>query len=132
MKRFLLLMPLLLALALVSAACGGADQETGVLEGHVTIGPLTPVVQEGVPEPTVAPDVYAARQVVVYAADGRRELARVQIDSHGDYRVALPVGSYLVDVNHVSIGGGIGLPQQVEIVEGETIRLDIEIDTGIR
>jgi len=104
----------------------------GTLEGHVTIGPLVPVVREGEPEPTPAPEVYAGRQIVIYAQDGRTEITRVQIDAKGNYRVTLPVGTYVVDINHVGIDHGIDLPKTVEIVSGQVTRLDVEIDTGIR
>jgi len=123
---------LFVALMLLVASCVPLPQETGVLEGHVTIGPLVPVVQEGVPEPTPGPEVYASRQIVIYASDGQTEVARVQIDGKGNYRVELPVGTYVVDINHVGIDMAKELPKTVEIVGGQTTRLDVEIDTGIR
>ena len=120
------------SLMLLLACCTPPPEETGVLQGHVTIGPLVPVVQEGVPEPTPAPEVYASRQIVVYASDGQTEVARVQIDGKGDYRVELPVGTYVVDVNHAGIDMAKDLPKTVEIESGQTTRLDVDIDTGIR
>jgi hypothetical protein len=123
---------LLVALMLFLTSCGPVPKETGVLEGHVTIGPLVPVVQEGVPEPTPGPEVYASRQIVVYASDGRTEVARVQIDSQGNYRVELPVGTYVVDINQAGIDVAKEMPKTVEIVAGQVTRLDVDIDTGIR
>ena len=123
---------LLVALMLFVTSCVPVPGETGVLQGHVTIGPLVPVVQEGVPEPTPAPEVYASRQIVIYASDGQTEVARVQIDGKGNYRVTLPVGTYVVDINHAGIDMAKELPKTVEIVGGETTRLDVDIDTGIR
>ena len=122
----------LLALTFVIISCAPGPQETGTLEGHVTIGPLVPVVREGEPEPTPAPEVYASRQIVIYAQDGRTEITRVQIDAKGNYRVTLPVGTYVVDINRIGIDRGIDLPKTVEIVSGQVTRLDVEIDTGIR
>ena len=127
MRRFLLV-----ALMLLVTSCVPLPEEAGMVEGHVTIGPLVPVVQEGVPEPTPGPEVYASRQIVIYASDGQTEVARVQIDAKGNYRVELPVGTYLVDINHEGIDIGIDLPKAVEIVGGQTTLLDVEIDTGIR
>ena len=98
----------------------------------MTIGPLVPVVREGEPEPTPAPEVYAIRQMVIFAADGQTEVTRVQIDAQGNYRVELPVGTYVVDINHAGIDMAKELPKTVEIAAGETTRLDVEIDTGIR
>ena len=123
---------LLVALVLFVTSCVPVPQETGVLEGHVTIGPLVPVVEEGVPEPTPAPEVYASRQIVIYASNGQTEVTRVQIDGKGNYRVELPVGTYVVDINHVGVDMAKELPKTVEIVAGQVTRLDVDIDTGIR
>lgn len=121
-----------LCLILLFTACVGTPQPTGALEGHVNIGPLTPVVRQGQPEPTPPPEVYAERKVVIFDASGQKEIIRVDIDSSGNYRVALPAGSYTVDINHLGIDRGLDLPQTVEITAEKTTRLDIEIDTGIR
>jgi hypothetical protein len=119
-------------LVLVLISCAPLPQGTGVLEGHVTIGPLTPVVQEGQREPTPGPEVYASRQIVVFGSDGRTEVVRVQIDGRGNFRVELPAGTYVVDINHVGIDTAKDLPATVEIVAGQVTRLDVDIDTGIR
>jgi hypothetical protein len=117
---------------LLSACLGGTPQPPGTLAGHVNIGPLVPVQREGEPEPTPAPEVYAARQIVVYAENGRTEVVRAQINSEGDYEVDLPPGTYVVDINRIGIDSAQGLPKQVEIRSGQVTRLDVEIDTGIR
>ncbi len=118
--------------ASILGACASSSPETGTLEGHVTIGPLVPVVREGEAEPTPAPEVYAAREVVVFEEDGRTEFARVKIDATGNYRVELPAGTYVVDINHLGIDTAAGLPQEIEITGQAVTRLDIDIDTGIR
>jgi hypothetical protein len=116
---------------LTLAACGAGPQEMGTLEGHVSMS-MSPVLQEGVPEPTPAPEAYAVRQIVIFSQDGRREVARVQIGPRSNYRVDLPAGSYVVDINHVGMDQGIDLPRTVEIRSGHATRLDVRIDTGIR
>ena len=123
---------LFIALTLFISACSTVPQKPGTLEGHVTIGPLVPVLREGEPEPTPAPEVYAARKIVIFAQDGRTEITRVQIDPNGDYQVTLAAGTYVVDINRVGIDRGIHLPKTVEIVSQQVTRLDVEIDTGIR
>lgn len=125
--RWLVLVPLLILIS----ACSVVRNGTGTLEGHVSIGPLVPVVREGEPEPTPAPEVYATRQIAIYARDGQSEITRVQIDGKGNYRVALRVGTYVVDINRIGIDRGVDLPKTVEIASGRTTRLDVEIDTGI-
>jgi hypothetical protein len=122
----------LVALALLVACCTPVPPETGILEGHMTIGPLVPVVREGEAEPTPAPEVYASRQIVIYGKGGRSEITRVQIDAKGNYRVELPPGTYVVDINRLGIDRGIDLPTTVDIASGRTTVLDVEIDTGIR
>jgi hypothetical protein len=114
------------------SACSFGPQETGILEGQVTIGPLVPVVREGEVEPTPAPEVYAAREIVVYKANGNTEVTRIEIDPTGWYRGELPVGTYLVDINHAGIDMVKGLPQEVTITAGSVVRVDVDIDTGIR
>ena len=113
-------------------ACQPSPQESGILEGHVTIGPLAPVVREGEVEPTPAPEVYAARQVVVFEEDGKTEVARLKIDENGNYRAELPVGAYVVDINHIGIDSAADLPKEIEITNQAITRLDLSIDTGIR
>ena len=113
-------------------ACTQSPQEFGILEGHVTIGPLVPVIREGEVEPTPAPEVYAAREVVVYKEDGKTEFARLKINANGNYRAELPVGTYVVDINHIGIDSAAGLPKEIEITNQGVTRLDIDIDTGIR
>jgi len=123
----------LLALFFVLAVgLAGCKKEEGWLTGRVTIGPLAPVAQAGVPEPTPDPAVYAARQVVVFNAKSGAEVLRTGIDTSGQYRVALPAGSYVVDINHAGIDTASGLPLTVEVRANEETRVDIAIDTGIR
>ncbi len=123
---------LLVVLVTTIYGCARQPGETATIMGQVSIGPLVPVMREGEPEPTAAPEVYAARQIVIYRADGRVEVARVGIGPTGKYSVTLPVGAYVVDINRAGIDSADGLPRQIELHAGETIRVDVEIDTGIR
>ena len=118
-------------LILLSACCLG-QQEYGILEGQVTIGPLVPVVREGEPEPTPMPEVYVAREIVVYNKNGKREVIRLKIDSSGWYSGKLPVGFYWIDINRIGIDSVAELPIQIVIRANIITRLDIDIDTGIR
>lgn len=123
---------LLTIVAVSLFACAQSPQEYGIIEGHVTIGPLMPVIREGEAEPTPAPEVYAAREVILFEKDGRTEFQRLKIDANGNYRAEVPVGRYVVDINHTGIDTAANLPQEIEIVSQEVTRLDIDIDTGIR
>ena len=123
---------LIVMLLILTSSCALLPRETGVLAGNVTIGPLQPAVQVGVPEPTPRPEIYAAREILLLSLDGRREIARASINADGTYEVVLAVGHYLVDIAGSVIDRGIDLPQEIEIFSGQITRLDIDIDTGIR
>ena len=123
---------LVILLLIVLSACTLGPKEFGTLEGQVTIGPLVPVVREGEAEPTPAPEVYAAREIVIYKGNGKTEVTRLEIDASGWYRGVLPVGTYVVDINHLGIDSAASLPLEITITAGGVVRLDIDIDTGIR
>jgi hypothetical protein len=114
------------------AGCAPLPQTTGTLRGHVTIGPLVPVLQEGEPDPTPAPEVYAARQIVIYKTNGKTEVARANIDAQGNYEIELPVGTYVVDINRIGVDHAKGFPTEVDILADQVTILDVDIDTGIR
>jgi len=108
-------------------AGGGVN---GTLTGTVTIGPLCPV------EPcTISPEqlaaVYEARTVIVRSPAGDR-IAEQHPDPRAGYTIALRPGVYRVDI----VPGGMhvtpDLPKSVTVRPGETVRVDITIDTGIR
>lgn len=127
---------LLLPLAILLAACTltGGNRPTGTLEGKVTVGPLTPVVRAGEPEPTPPPEVFTSRGLAIFKADGQTLVKRLAFQADGTYQVELPAGQYVVDLDHQrnTIEHARGLPAQVEIRAGEITQLDIDIDTGIR
>ena len=108
----------------------GSGGGTGTLTGNVTIGPLCPV------EPcTVIPDrltaAYAARTIVV-SIQGGAVIAEAVPDPNTGYSFILKPGTYVVDIKHQGIDRSPELPKTVTIRAGETIRLDIAIDTGIQ
>ena len=129
---FILIISTLLTACAISPAVPTNPPPTGTLQGHVTIGPLVPVLREGVPDPTPAPEVYAAYPITIYSADGLTEIAVLVIDFQGNYRIELPVGDYLIDSERRGPSGAAGLPATVTITAGETTTLNIDIDTGIR
>lgn len=114
-------------------ACGDpTPSESGVITGHVTVQPLSPVEEEGVPTPTPWPELYEGRVILIYGPDGEEVVKRAEIDSEGTYREELPPGTYVVDVERIGPISSPGLPKTIEITSGETVQLDVTIDTGIR
>ncbi len=99
----------------------------GVIVGRVTIGPLPPVGGSGV---LGGPAPVPGARIVVSELNGRA-ITSVVTDGKGDYRISLPPGTYRVDMAPLRAGRTKDLPATVTLTEGQEIRLDIFIDTGI-
>jgi len=129
-RKAIVLVLVLVGLLMVGCSAGGT-QATGTLEGRVTIGPISPVQREG--EVTVVPpEVYATRKVMVYDKIGKNLIKQVDIDGKGHYQVELKPATYTIDINRIGIDSSGEVPRQIEIKAGETVTLNIDIDTGIR
>jgi hypothetical protein len=111
--------------------CSSAGSETGILQGKVTIGPISPVERPG-ETPAIPCEVYEARKIIVYDEKGNKLIQQVDIDCDGRYITELKPGIYTIDINRIGIDHSSDVPQKVEIKSSLTVRLDIDIDTGIR
>ena len=49
-----------------------------------------------------------------------------------NYSIELETGIYIIDINRIGIDSSSDVPLEIEIRPGETVKLDIDIDTGIR
>jgi hypothetical protein len=129
--RIIALMIITLTVAItLNCGCLQSGSGTGTLTGTVSIGPLCPV------EPCIVPHdrlfaAYAARPITISTLAGT-VVAMVTADPKTGYSVALKPGTYVIDIQHQGIGGSKELPATVILHDGETVRLDISIDTGIR
>jgi len=103
---------------------------SGTLTGNVTIGPLCPVEPCTVPHDRLVA-AYAARPITI-STSGGAAISSVIADPDTGYTVSLKPGTYIVDIPHQGIGGSRELPATVTIRGGETVRLNISVDTGIR
>jgi hypothetical protein len=123
----------LLAFAFVMFG-GGLPAETGnktgTLTGKVSIGPLCPVEPCTVPHDRLVA-AYAAHPITISTPDGI-VVTTVTADPESGYTVALKPGTYVVAIPKQGIGGSPELPATVTIRSGETVVLNISIDTGIR
>jgi hypothetical protein len=108
----------------------GNGAGTGTLTGNVSIGPLCPVEPCTVPHDRLVA-AYVARPITISTPAGT-VVTTVTADPETGYKVVLKPGKYVVDIQHQGIGGSRELPTTVTIRSGETVRLDISIDTGIR
>ena len=104
---------------------------TGFLEGKISIGPLCPV-ERFPPDPNCQPteETFKAWPIAVYKENTK--ITSLNPNPDGIFRVELPAGNYVVNLEKpVGIGGG-NLPVTVTINSGEITMLNIDIDTGIR
>ena len=93
---------------------------------------MQPVERIGVPTPTPPPAACTGRGLVILTADTGAEVQRIAFGADCTYRVSLPPGSYRVELDRRGIDTSRDLPRTVTIQAGQTTRLDVSIDTGIR
>ncbi|OWK27177.1 MAG: hypothetical protein US76_03680 [Parcubacteria group bacterium GW2011_GWA2_38_13b] len=106
--------------------------ETAVIKGYVSVGPICPVGREDVPCP-VPPEAYTSRQIVIYQSDGATEAARSAINTDGAYSFELKPGSYVLDTARKDIGyASEDTPYVFSLKAGEIKEFDFSIDTGVR
>jgi len=104
----------------------------GFLEGHLTIISSREVqLADGNAPPLVA-EIYAEYPLIIFSEDGKKEIRRVTGDANGNYRAALPPGVYFLDVQGHAPGHVRAKPRRFEVVSRETVRVDMDIDTGVR
>ena len=98
------------------------------IEGVITLGPLCPVMQAGVP----CPDrVYAATLALLDASG--REVDRVTSGADGHYRLMVAPGQYtLVPQSPPGLPLPFADPIAVDVVAGSWTTLDVAYDSGIR
>ena len=118
---------LILAGALVNAA------PPGLMEGHLKIVSLKQVeVGDEMPRPAVPAETYAEYPLIILSQDGTKEISRVIADENGNYHATLPPGAYILDVQGRVAKRLRARPQQFKVVSNQTVRVDMDIDTGIR
>ena len=109
-----------------------AGAEPGVLEGHLKIGSLKSVqLDDGSPSKGTVPD-YASYPLLILSKDGKKTIREVIADKDGNYRASLPPGGYVLDAKGRRPKGIRAKPRPFTIVSQQTVRIDFDLDTGIR
>ena len=101
----------------------------GFLEGHVRILAFRDAELADGTSPKFSGGSYAEYPLIILSQDGKKEIARVTADENGKYRVALPPGDYILDVQRRKPGFVRATPQPFTIVSNHTVRVDMHIDT---
>ncbi len=107
----------------------------GVVTGKVSFGPLRPgPAREDEQEENqdVLRKIYAEHKVKVLAADGKRTVREVEINSQGIYKVELEPGIYFLQITPPAMGKWQKQSLRTELKPGETVQVDISVDTGLR
>lgn len=121
MKRLLVL----LVVPVLFAACG-QPASTARIEGQVLAGPTCPVET---PEMDCDPVAWIG---TVRATSEDGDIYEDETDGQGAYAIDLPPGMYTVVAMTGDGAPPTGISQTVPVREGQPLRLDLEVDTGIR
>ena len=116
---------------ILGATCVSAAPP-GFLEGHLKIiSPKEVELADETPSKITAEN-YADYPLVISSQDGKKEIARITADGNGNYRTPLPPGDYVLDVQRRARGHVRASPQRFTVVSNQTVRVDMDIDTGVR
>ena len=104
----------------------------GFVEGHLkVISPKEVELADG-NAPAITAENYAEYPLIILSQDEKKEIARVTADRNGNYRLALPPGNYVLDVQGRVRGHLRAKPQRFTVVSNQTVYVDMDIDTGVR
>jgi len=107
--------------------------ERGFLEGHLKIiFGMAVGSSDEMPRPEVNSQSYAEYPLTILSQEEKKEIAGVTADENGNYRVALPPGNYVLDVQDRARKHVRAQPQPFTIVSNQTVRVDMDIVIGIR
>jgi hypothetical protein len=121
----------LLTLALACSASVPAAPP-GILEGHLKIYSPREVDLADGHSPAKMTEDYSAYPLLVLSRDREKQVARIVADGDGNYRVALPPGDYVLDAEGRARGHLRTKPLPFSVVSRQTVRIDMDIDTGVR
>jgi hypothetical protein len=101
----------------------------GFLEGHLKIIFGMAVGESGeMPRAEGAPAQYP---LIILSQAERKEIARVTADQSGNYRVALPPGNYVLDVQDRVAKHIRAAPQRFTVVSNQTVHVNMNVVIGM-
>src|SRR5258708_7267631 len=116
----------------IGCARGSDAAEPGVLAGHLKIVSLKGVqLDDASPSKGTVAD-YGSYSLLILSKDRQTKIREVTADKDGDYRVSLPPGEYVLDAKGRAPKGIRAKPKPFTIVSEQTVRVDFDLDTGIR
>ena len=131
-----LLRTCLVAVCMFLIVIGGArssySAEPGFLEGHLKITSLKGVQRDDASPSKGKADDYAAYPLLILSKDGAKKIQQVTADKDGNYRVSLPPGDYVLDAKGRAPKRIRAKPKPFTVISNQTVRVDFDLDTGIR
>ena len=121
-----------IAICIFSLVAGMADEPPGFLEGHLKIISGKEVELADGNAPAITAENYAQYPLIILSDGGKKEVMRVIADGNGNYRTALPPGDYVLDVKGHARGHLRARPQRFTVISNQTVRVDMNVDTGVR
>jgi hypothetical protein len=119
-------------LMVIGGARSSDSAEPGFLEGHLKIVSLKGVERDDA-SPSKAPVVdYAAYPLLILSKDGKTKIREISADKAGNYQVSLPPGDYVLDAKGRAPKRIRAKPRPFTVISKQTVRIDFDLDTGIR
>ena len=84
------------------------------------------------PQAEGAPESYVQYPLIILSQEEKKEIARVTADKNGNYRVALPPGDYVLDIQDRVATHIRAATRPFTVVSNQTVRVDMNIVIGIR
>ena len=105
----------------------------GFVEGHIKIVSPKEVNLADDKQPVITGENYSEYPLVFLSQGEKKEIMRITADRSGNYRVALTPGDYILDVQGRPPKGHVrAKPQRFTVVSNQTVRVDMDIDAGVR
>ena len=119
--------------ALLAVAANANDPATGIMEGHLKILSFKEVelAQGGTPEKVIG-DNFGDYPLVIRSRGGHKEIARITAGPDGNYHAELPEGNYILDIAKRERKHARATARPFTVISNQTIRVDFEVDTGVR
>ena len=104
----------------------------GFLEGHLKIiFGMAVGESDEMPRAEGAPQSYAQYPLIVLSQEEKKEIARVTVDEKGNYRVGLPPGNYVLDIQDRVAKHTRVAPRPFTVVSNQTVHVDMNVVIGM-
>lgn len=104
----------------------------GFLEGHLKVISSKEVELTDETPSKMTAESYVDYRLVILSREKQIEVAHVTADESGNFRISLPPGDYVLDVQDRKRRHVRATPQPFTIIANQTVRVDMAIDTGVR